>query len=82
MDTHKKCIIYSHYLYCLIILIGIMSIIPDTSLDKVSDTYKLFSGGYLFHILGYGVFLFFCSDIQYNISKAFFIYHTTIYIYL
>jgi VanZ family protein len=67
MDTHKKSVLFTRIIYILlIILIGIMSIIPDTALDKVSDTYKLFSGGYLFHILGYGVFCFFA--LLYNIT--------------
>ncbi len=67
MDIHKKSVLFTRIIYILlIILIGIMSIIPDTALDKVSDTYKLFSGGYLFHILGYGVFCFFA--LLYNIT--------------
>jgi len=67
MDSHKKTVLFTRIIYILlIILIGIMSIIPDTALDKVSDTYKLFSGGYLFHILGYGVFCFFA--LMYNIT--------------
>jgi glycopeptide antibiotics resistance protein len=67
MDTHKKTVLFIRIIYILlIILIGIMSIIPDTALDKVSDTYKLFSGGYLFHILAYGVFCFFA--LMYNIT--------------
>ena len=67
MDIHKKSVLFTRIIYILLmILIGIMSIIPDTALDKVSDTYKLFSGGYLFHILGYGVFCFFA--LLYNIT--------------
>ena len=67
MDTQKKTVIFIRIIYILLmILIGIMSIIPDTALDKVSDTYKLFSGGYLFHILAYGVFCFFA--LMYNIT--------------
>ena len=67
MDSHKKTVIFIRIIYILLmILIGIMSIIPDTALDKVSDTYKLFSGGYLFHILAYGVFCFFA--LLYNIT--------------
>lgn len=67
MDTHKKSVLFTRIIYILLmILIGIMSIIPDTALDKVSDTYKLFSGGYLFHILAYGVFSFFA--LLYNIT--------------
>ena len=67
MDSHKKTVLFTRIIYILLmILIGIMSIIPDTALDKVSDTYKLFSGGYLFHILGYGVFCFFA--LMYNIT--------------
>jgi glycopeptide antibiotics resistance protein len=67
MDIHKKSVLFTRIIYILLmILIGIMSIIPDTALDKVSDTYKLFSGGYLFHILAYGVFCFFA--LMYNIT--------------
>ncbi len=67
MDTQKKTVIFIRIIYILlIILIGIMSIIPNEALDKLSDTYKLFSGGYLFHILGYGVFCFFA--LLYNIT--------------
>jgi glycopeptide antibiotics resistance protein len=67
MDIHKKSVLFTRIIYILLmILIGIMSIIPDTALDKVSDTYKLFSGGYLFHILAYGVFCFFA--LLYNIT--------------
>ncbi len=43
-----------------------MSIIPNEALDKLSDTYKLFSGGYLYHILAYGLFCFFA--LLYNIT--------------
>ncbi len=67
MDTRKKNVLFTRIIYILlIILIGIMSIIPNAALDKVSDTYKLFSGGYLFHILAYGVFCFFA--LIYNIT--------------
>ncbi len=67
MDTRKKNVLFTRIIYILlIILIGIMSIIPNAALDKVSDTYKLFSGGYLFHILAYGVFCFFA--LLYNIT--------------
>jgi len=67
MDTHKKNVLFTRIIYILlIILIGIMSIIPNAALDKISDTYKLFSGGYLFHILAYGVFCFFA--LLYNIT--------------
>lgn len=67
MDTHKKTVLFIRIIYILlIILIGIMSIIPNEALDKLSDTYKLFSGGYLFHILAYGVFSFFA--LLYNIA--------------
>jgi VanZ family protein len=47
-------------------MIGIMSIIPNEALDKLSNTCKLFSDGYLFHILAYGIFCFFA--LQYNIT--------------
>lgn len=76
MDSHKKTVLFIRIIYILLmILIGIMSIIPDTALDKVSDTYKLFSGGYLFHILGYGVFCFFALlyNITYQRHSLFFI---------
>lgn len=67
MDTQKKTVIFIRIIYILlIILIGIMSIIPNEALDKLSDTYKLFSGGYLFHILAYGIFCFFA--LMYNIT--------------
>ncbi len=67
MDTRKKNVLFTRIIYILlIILIGIMSIIPNAALDKISDTYKLFSGGYLFHILAYGVFCFFA--LLYNIT--------------
>ena len=58
-----------------------MSIIPDTALDKVSDTTNYFRV-VIYFIYWAMEYLFFCSAIQYNISKAFFIYHTTFYLYL
>ena len=67
MDSHKKSVLFTRIIYILlIIMIGIMSIIPNAELDRVSDTYKLFSGGYLFHILAYGLFCFFA--LLYNIT--------------
>ena len=67
MDSHKKTVLFTRIIYILLIfLIGIMSIIPDEALDKVSNTYKLFKGGYLFHILAYGLFSFFA--LLYNIT--------------
>jgi len=67
MDTHKKNVLFTRIIYILLIfMIGIMSIIPNEALDKISDTYKLFNGGYLFHILAYGLFCFFA--LLYNIT--------------
>lgn len=67
MDIHKKNVLFTRIIYILlIILIGIMSIIPNEALDKLSETYKLFSRGYLFHIFAYGLFCFFA--LLYNIT--------------
>jgi len=67
MDSHKKTVLFTRIIYILLIfIIGIMSIIPNEALDKVSNTYKLFKGGYLYHILAYGLFCFFA--LLYNIT--------------
>ena len=60
MDIHKISVLFTCIIYILlIILIGIMSIIPVTALDIVSDTYKLFSGVYLIHKYYIVVFCFY-----------------------
>ncbi len=67
MDIHKKNVLFTRIIYILLIfIIGIMSIIPNEALDKLSETYKLFSRGYLFHIFAYGLFCFFA--LLYNIT--------------
>lgn len=67
MDSHKKNVLFTRIIYILLIfIIGIMSIIPNEALDKLSETYKLFSRGYLFHIFAYGLFCFFA--LLYNIT--------------
>jgi len=41
--------------FFLIISIGILSVIPDTAQRKITNSFDLFSGGYIFHILAYAV---------------------------
>ena len=67
MNSHKKNVLFTRIIYILLIfIIGIMSTIPNEALDKLSETYKLFSRGYLFHIFAYGLFCFFA--LLYNIT--------------
>jgi len=42
----------------LIIFIGILSVIPDGIENKMSDSYSIFKGGYIFHILAYLIICF------------------------
>jgi len=42
----------------LIIFIGILSVIPDGIENKMTDSYSIFKGGYIFHILAYLIICF------------------------